>query len=319
MYSPNLGRFIQEDPIGFNGGSANLYVAFDNNPTNRVDPFGLQPGEKELMAKYQSSQWETWSFDARSRFDLSKAPNDVQGLLAFHRSVVGALETYHLGSIPHIDPRKNTAVPAEKIFASALVSESELARINLRYNLLSLKKQLVSSIFSMLKNNLPDDVRTGKPGEKLQKCTDEGEFVTAANLIADAYIRAVDRFLKERLAKAMCDRRNFVGDKLGFENEFNSPWCADWAGAIRDDLGSALTHPSMKIVNSILTTDYAQYNDGYQHNFVILKPRGHTVQLLPKLDSGILILDPWRDLLPRAYTPSATKPWMAPTNIGPKQ
>ena len=38
-YDPMEGRFIQKDPIGFEGG-INLYAYVDNNPVNWVDPFG---------------------------------------------------------------------------------------------------------------------------------------------------------------------------------------------------------------------------------------------------------------------------------------
>ena len=39
-YDPNLGRFISEDPVKFEGG-LNFYVYTENNPVNRIDPFGL--------------------------------------------------------------------------------------------------------------------------------------------------------------------------------------------------------------------------------------------------------------------------------------
>jgi len=41
-YDANIGRFLQEDPIGFEGGDINLYVYVKNNPINLIDPYGLQ-------------------------------------------------------------------------------------------------------------------------------------------------------------------------------------------------------------------------------------------------------------------------------------
>jgi RHS repeat-associated protein len=39
-YDPQVGRFISEDPIGFDGGDVNLYAYVSNNPINLVDPDG---------------------------------------------------------------------------------------------------------------------------------------------------------------------------------------------------------------------------------------------------------------------------------------
>ncbi len=56
MFQPNLGRWLQEDPIGFAGGDQNLYGYESNNPASEIDPFGLQiappvTDEDELLAK----------------------------------------------------------------------------------------------------------------------------------------------------------------------------------------------------------------------------------------------------------------------------
>jgi RHS repeat-associated protein len=40
-YDPNVGRFLNEDPLGFGGGDTNLFRYVNNNPTSSVDPLGL--------------------------------------------------------------------------------------------------------------------------------------------------------------------------------------------------------------------------------------------------------------------------------------
>lgn len=52
MYDPTVGRFITEDPIGFDGGDANEYRYAGNSPTNATDPTGTST----LTVDYSSVQ-----------------------------------------------------------------------------------------------------------------------------------------------------------------------------------------------------------------------------------------------------------------------
>jgi RHS repeat-associated protein len=42
-YAPQLGRYIEPDPLGRLGGGNNLYAYVNDNPTNLADPLGLCP------------------------------------------------------------------------------------------------------------------------------------------------------------------------------------------------------------------------------------------------------------------------------------
>jgi RHS repeat-associated protein len=50
FYDPQVGRFISEDPIGFEGGW-NFYAYVGNNPTNWRDPLGLKQCKKKCGIK----------------------------------------------------------------------------------------------------------------------------------------------------------------------------------------------------------------------------------------------------------------------------
>jgi RHS repeat-associated protein len=53
FYSPDLGRFLQPDPIGFAGDPSNIYRYVGNNPVNRSDPSGLVSPD---YTKYSTEQ-----------------------------------------------------------------------------------------------------------------------------------------------------------------------------------------------------------------------------------------------------------------------
>ena len=42
MYDPSNGRWLTEDPIGFDAGDMDLYRYVGNDPVNAIDPSGLR-------------------------------------------------------------------------------------------------------------------------------------------------------------------------------------------------------------------------------------------------------------------------------------
>jgi RHS repeat-associated protein len=75
-FSPTLGRWMQQDPLGYNGGDDNLYRYVGNMPTSAIDPSGLQirdPDSREAFRQWQKEQ-------ARKR--LEKAIKDTDAAVA---------------------------------------------------------------------------------------------------------------------------------------------------------------------------------------------------------------------------------------------
>jgi RHS repeat-associated protein len=41
VYSPSLGKWLSNDPLGFNTGDPGWFRAYKNNPISKLDPSGL--------------------------------------------------------------------------------------------------------------------------------------------------------------------------------------------------------------------------------------------------------------------------------------
>lgn len=54
MYDPSLGRWISEDPTGFDAGDVNLYRSVGNNPVNDLDPAGLEDKKPKVEHKHRT-------------------------------------------------------------------------------------------------------------------------------------------------------------------------------------------------------------------------------------------------------------------------
>lgn len=58
-YSPLLGRFVNEDPLGFAGSGPNFYAYVGDDPIDFSDPFGLQRGDLWDPRSFYTDGWTT--------------------------------------------------------------------------------------------------------------------------------------------------------------------------------------------------------------------------------------------------------------------
>jgi RHS repeat-associated protein len=72
VYSAELGRFLQTDPIRFSAGDGNLYRYVGNNAVNWVDPLGLlwwAALDWGLTVADAKASWDTWNDPCASGWD----------------------------------------------------------------------------------------------------------------------------------------------------------------------------------------------------------------------------------------------------------
>jgi len=62
VYSPSLGRWLSNDPLGFDAGDQNWYRAIGNNPGNGLDPSGLEEFDflKKPVSQMSPNEFHNW-------------------------------------------------------------------------------------------------------------------------------------------------------------------------------------------------------------------------------------------------------------------
>jgi RHS repeat-associated protein len=103
-YSPTLGRWLQEDPIGLVADS-NLYRYVDNNPTGQLDPLGLFPSNIELCRSIKKKIHNIQDQIAKRKKELLEdklklpehCPGDINNPALSregHRRIIGQLKKH---------------------------------------------------------------------------------------------------------------------------------------------------------------------------------------------------------------------------------
>ncbi len=241
----------------------------------------------------------------RDDLDISgETDNDI-----VRRAIASVDVRYRLTEIPVVVPNAvapgfwAVLVDASGTAGRAYATRAQVARINIRVNLVNLKQGLVNRIYNMVTTYPP-------PGVVIVNAA----VASMANRTANDLIRMTDLFLKTHPGA-----RPELGARSRWTNRFAAPWCADWTGAMKAWTWARITflaaqHPA----NQYIQFPWGQASAGpLEHNFLIIKPYNYAVQmsstLNTTLDPVVQLFDPWRELLPIAYSP--TRP--APTGLIP--
>lgn len=250
-----------------------------------------------IRATQNEANWERWE-RLRERYSKTKLSERSW----FLRSNFG-MEVSELPLVHSTDEAPNWKS------AQGELTAAQRARANLRLNIHSLKIDIVKKVMEMFRLHPPREIVTSPQ-----------ELLEAANGVADVYLRAVDRFLESHPgARPKLGHRNLVANLVGLQNEKNAPWCADWA---KEMVLAFANLPYFHPTSRLLRSNWAQSHSsilGYpiEHNYLAIYPHGNPPELpARKWESSILLLDPWRDLLPRVYFPGGEEWYGHTTNLG---
>ena len=101
MFDPQIGQFLSDDPIGFDGGDVNLRRYAGNNPINEVDPSGLQA----LPVIHTLDEFDT-------QYAGGKRVSELSGLVKVPGGNYVSVSVYH--SVEQRTPKGGLSYSAEE-------------------------------------------------------------------------------------------------------------------------------------------------------------------------------------------------------------
>jgi RHS repeat-associated protein len=121
FYSPDIGRFLQPDPIGFWGDRSNLYRYCGNNPVTRWDPFGFSSGADQQRRAEEGSDPDYTNTDAGEPWYVGGGTEDDPSNFGLHDYAPGMDQTDRgVASIGPLDdsPGGYGTIPGPMLFGS---------------------------------------------------------------------------------------------------------------------------------------------------------------------------------------------------------
>jgi hypothetical protein len=123
-YLPSIGKWMQEDPIDFGAGDANLTRVVGNDPTNKVDPSGLEPDLLDRVRAIEASALRVLA-KATEQDDIIDQARQIEA--ASYRIEANAVESQIIKNGDILDQARTLEVYALRALAN-LTAEKTLVQ-----------------------------------------------------------------------------------------------------------------------------------------------------------------------------------------------